>query len=65
MSIWIFVLFLEGKANFEGTGTITLPSLDAIDQAPADFKERLKTIEVFDLSSKPTHIQGRWTCLIK
>ena len=64
MSMWIFVLLLEGKANFKGTGTITAPSLDAIKQAPADLKERLDAIEVVDLSDHK-HIQGRWTCLIK
>ena len=64
MSMRIFVLLLEGKANFKGTGTITAPSLDAIKQAPADLKERLDAIEVVDLSDHK-HIQGRWTCLIK
>ena len=60
----IFVLLLEGKANFKGTGTITAPSLDAIKQAPADFKERLNAIESVDLSGCDK-LQGRRTCLIK
>ena len=64
MSIWIFVLFLEGKANFEGTGTITAPFLDAMKQAPTDLKERLDAIEVVNLSGYD-NIQGRRTSLIK
>ena len=60
----LFVLLLEGKANFRGTGTITAPSLDAIKQAPADLKERLDAIESVDLSGYDK-LQGRRTCLIK
>ena len=56
----IFALFLKGKANFKGTGTITAPSLDAIKQAPADLKERLDAIESVDLSGYG-NIQGRRT----
>ena len=63
MSIWMFVLLLEGKANFRGTGTITAPSPDAIKQAPADLKERLDAIDTVDLSYYH-NIQGRWTCLL-
>ena len=64
MSIWMFVLLLEGKANFRGTGTITAPSLDAIKQAPADLKERLDAIESVDLSGY-YKLKGRRTCLLK
>ena len=62
MSIWIFVLLLEGKANFKSTGTITAPSLDAIKQAPVDLKERLDAIKSVDLSGyRYENIQGRRT----
>ena len=60
----MFVLLLEGKANFKRTGTITAPSLDAIKQAPADLKERLDAIESVDLSSC-NGLQGSRTCLLK
>ena len=39
--MWVFVRLLEGKANLKNTGAITLPSLDDIERAPADLKERL------------------------
>ena len=58
MSMWIFVLLLEGKANFKGTGTITLPSVDNIKQAPVDLKERFDAIESVDLSGYD-NIEGR------
>ena len=61
MPMRMFVLLLEGKANFRGTGTITAPSPDAIKQAPADLKERLDAIESVDLSGYD-NIQGRRTC---
>ena len=60
----MFVLLLEGKANFMGTGTITAPSLDAIKQAPADLKERLDAIESIHLSGCDK-LQGRRTCSLK
>ena len=41
LSVRLFVLFFEGKANLKNTGAITLPSLDDIERAPADLKERL------------------------
>ena len=68
LSVRLFVLLLEGKANFEGTGTITMPSADAIEHAPADLKQRLLAIESVDLSSGYNYFKGsssRQTCLIK
>ena len=41
LNVRLFVLFFEGKANLKNTGAITLPSLDDIERAPADLKERL------------------------
>ena len=49
LSVHLFVLLLEGKGNFEGTGTLTMPSADDIENAdPAD-KERLRTIKSVDV----------------
>ena len=59
----VFLLLLEGKANFEGTGTITLPTAAVIEQAPADLKERFNAIESFDLSGLK-NLEGRWACLM-
>ena len=61
----LFVLLLEGKANFEGTGRyadITLPTADVIEQAPADLKERFDAIESIDLSGL-RNLTGRWACV--
>ena len=56
----LFMLLLEGKANFKDTGVIiTLPSPDTIEQAPADLKERLNAIESVDLSGY-SKLKGRW-----
>ena len=46
----LFVLLCEGKANFEGCGTLTLPSSEAMQQAPASVHDRLDAIEKVDLS---------------
>ena len=62
MGMRVFLLLLKGKANFEGTGTITLPSDDDIKQAPADLKERFNAIESFDLSGLK-NLEGRWACV--
>ena len=58
------MLLLEGKANFERTGTITLPTAAVIKQAPADLKERFNAIESFDLSGLKNLEGGRWACLM-
>ena len=41
MSTLAFVGLLEGNASFKNTGTLTLPSLDDIKDAPTELKERL------------------------
>ena len=46
----IFVLLLEGKTNFKGCGTVTMPSAEAIAQASPDVVDRFQAIEMVDLS---------------
>ena len=58
----LFVLLLEGKANLKDTRTITLPTADVIEQAPADLKERFDAIESIDLSGL-RNLTGRWACV--
>ena len=58
----LLVLLLEGKANLKDTGTITLPSPDVIDQAPADLKERFDATESIDFSGLKNLEIGRWAC---
>ena len=62
MGMRVLLLLLEGKANFEGTGTITLPTAVVIEQAPTDLKERFNAIESFDLSGLK-NLEGRWACV--
>ena len=59
LPVRLLVLLLEGKANFKDTGTITLPSADVIEHAPADLKERFDAIEFVDLSYLK-NLEGRW-----
>ena len=59
LPVRLLVLLLEGKANFKGTGTITLPTADVIEPAPADLKERINAIESVDLSGY-RNLEGRW-----
>ena len=46
----IFVLLLEGKANLENCGTVTMPSAEAMAQASPDIIDRFQAIEMVDLS---------------
>ena len=58
MPVLVFVLLLEGKANLKGCGTLTLPSDESIESAPADVKARffaLKSIAVVE----GTRLRGR------
>ena len=66
MGMRVFVLLLEGKANLKHTGAITLPSLDDIERAPADLKERLmeclQNTSSIDLGGKDySNLQGTQT----
>ena len=46
----IFVLLLEGKTNFKGCGTVTMPSAEAMAQASPDVVDRFQAIEMVNLS---------------
>ena len=50
MSPHVFVLLLEGKANFEGCGTVTMPSADAMAQASPDIINRFQAIKEVNFS---------------
>ena len=45
----IFVLLLEGKANFTGCGTVTMPSAEAMAQASPDVIARFQSIKEVNL----------------
>ena len=46
----LFVLLLEGKANFKGCGIVTMPSADAMAQAPPDIINRFQAIKEVNFS---------------
>ena len=46
----VFVLLLEGKANLNNCGTVTMPSAEAMAQASPDIIDRFQAIEMVDLS---------------
>ena len=46
----IFVLLLEGKANFKGCGTVIMPSAEAMAQASPDVIDRFQAIKKVDFS---------------
>ena len=46
----IFVLLLEGKANLKDSGTVTMPSADAMAQASPAIIDRFQAIKKVDLS---------------
>ena len=48
----MFVLILEGKWKMGGAGEMIMPTVEAIESAPADLKERLSAIESVDLGRK-------------
>ena len=55
----IFVLLLEGKANFKGCGTVTMPSAEAMAQADPDIIQRFQAITKVDLRGM-TNLAGEW-----
>ena len=57
MSPHVFVLLLEGKANFEGCGTVTMPSADAMAQASPDIINRFQAIKEVNFSGM-TNLAG-------
>ena len=46
----VFLLLLEGKANFKGCGTVTMPSADAMAQASLDIINRFQAIKEVNFS---------------
>ena len=46
----IFVLLLEGKANLRESGTVTMPSADAMAQASPAIIDRFQAIKKVDLA---------------
>ena len=46
----VFVLLLEGKADFKECGTVTMPSADAMAQASPDIINRFQAIKEVNFS---------------
>ena len=49
LTVRMFVLLLEDPNNFKKTEEMIFPTVEAIESAPADLKERLSAIESVDL----------------
>ena len=47
-----FLLLLEGQADFSFFGTLSLPSLETMNQAPPDVIDRLNAIKEVDLTKQ-------------
>ena len=47
-----FLLVLEGQADFSFFGTLSLPSLETMNQAPPDVIDRLNAIKEVDLTGQ-------------
>ena len=62
LTVRLFVMFLEDKENFKGTGELVFPTVEAIESAPADLKERLSAIESVDLEDW-SNLKGRRAAL--
>ena len=66
LTVRLFVMLLEDKENFKGTGEIIMPTVEAIESAPADLKERLSAIEsvnLFGHFTPYTNLKGRRAAL--
>ena len=64
----MFVLILEGKWNMREAGEMVMPTVEAIESAPADLKERLSAIESVNLYDSYsgyayTNLKGRRAAL--
>ena len=46
----IFVLLLEGNANLQGCGEVTMPSSEMMAQAPPDVIKRFESVKEVKLS---------------
>ena len=62
LTVRMFVLILEGKWKMNKAGEMIMPTVEAIESAPADLKERLSAIESVDLNSW-TNLKGRRAAL--
>ena len=49
MPVPVFTCLVECKSNFDGCGTLGLPSADDIDRIPAAITKRLEAIKEVDL----------------
>ena len=52
----IFVLLLEGKANFKGCGTVIIPSAEAMAQAGHDTIDPIQAIRKIDMTRGMTNL---------
>ena len=58
----LFVLILEGKGNFEGTGTLTMPSpgdMENADPADKDSLRTMKSVDVENMLIDTNKLEGR------
>jgi len=46
----VFAMLLEEEIDLKGFGTLSMPSQDAIKQAPSDVVDRLRAIKSIDLT---------------
>ena len=46
----VFAMLLEDEIDLKGFGTLSMPSQDAIEQAPSDVVDRLRAIKSIDLT---------------
>ena len=58
----MFVLILEGKWKMRNAGELIMPTVEAIESAPADLKERLSAIESVNLDNWE-NLKGRRAAL--
>ena len=56
----IFMLLLEGKSNFKGCGTVTMPSAEAMAQADPDIIQRAQAITKVDLRGMSRELLGEF-----
>ena len=53
----VFVMLLEEEIDLKGFGTLSMPSQDAIEQAPSDVVGRLRAIKSIDLTKNKIGFQ--------
>ena len=62
LPVRLFVMLLEDKENFKGAGEMVMPTVEAIESAPADLKKRLSAIESVNLAGWE-NLKGRRAAL--